>query len=205
MSGQRDDDDLKGKAALDEMSKRLGGLFDGVKGVIDAAADMAEKAKSSETGGSERAHDDPKAPKVDVSVRVGGLAAGRPGTYANLAERRAGRGRGGRAAGDGQGWERARAADAEPEEPALREVEIELSEDDAALTVVAELPGATPESLAITLSEGVLRLEAAGATQRFRGEARPASAETLDMDASESRLANGVLELRIPRLKEPGA
>ena len=75
----------------------------------------------------------------------------------------------------------------------------EIHEDDAAWTLVAELPGADEADLEITLAEGRLAVSA-GAPRPRRLEV-PAPA-WLRLEALERRLVNGILELRAPRPTE---
>lgn len=197
----KDDDDLKGPEALREIGLRLGGLFAGLRDVFDAAAKQAPSAGAERAGGGGAegagAHDGaeeveiqttkgPVTAKVSYGVRMSGLFGG--DDTLETAMRRA------------KGRPAPRTADAAPEP---RRAEIELFEEADTLVAAAELPGVAPGELQIEIEGAVLRLRTTGA-RRFAAEAEIAmeTARRLDARKLETRLTNGVAEIRIP-LKSP--
>ncbi len=88
--------------------------------------------------------------------------------------------------------------------------QVDIYEKNGELTLVADMPGVSTETLAIDVHQGVLSLE--GATQIDRrgtclfSEAAPAGyyrqfklPEQLDVGMIDAQLENGVLTLRMPK------
>jgi len=159
------DDGPKGREALEEIEARLGDLFGRLGETLGAAARRAEDA-----GGPLRV-------SSDVSIRLGGLAAGDAARETPETE-------------DGRPAPGSAAASASPPVP-----EWEVEDRDGAWVVTVEVPGAAAENTSVSVADGVLALSADGARAYaaeipFPDHADPARLET--------RLANGILEIRAP-------
>lgn len=102
----------------------------------------------------------------------------------------------------------------EPETPALVPL-VDVTEDDAGITLVADLPGATRETLSLNVDGDTLTIEAPISLEE-PGELRAVYAEVrsgryrrsftlsreLDSGRIEASLRDGVLTLRLPKLEE---
>lgn len=102
----------------------------------------------------------------------------------------------------------------EPETPALVPL-VDVTEDDAGITLVTDLPGATREALSLNVDGDTLTIEAP-ITLEEPGELRAVYAEVrsgryrrsftlsreLDSTRIEASLKDGVLTLRLPKLEE---
>lgn len=102
----------------------------------------------------------------------------------------------------------------EPETPALVPL-VDVTEDDAGITLVTDLPGATREALSLNVDGDTLTIEAP-ITLEEPGELRAVYAEVrsgryrrsftlsreLDSARIEASLKDGVLTLRLPKLEE---
>jgi HSP20 family protein len=86
--------------------------------------------------------------------------------------------------------------DATRSQPAARQPIVDVFEDDGAVVVVAELPGADPDGIVCRAEGSRLLIEAAGA-QRYRKEiALPVAVSAAGMRQS---FRNGILEVRLAR------
>ncbi len=86
-----------------------------------------------------------------------------------------------------------------PAVPARQPI-VELFEEDGAIVVVAELPGADPDGIACHAEENLLLIETSGG-RRYRKElALPAPVLAEGMRQS---FRNGILEIRLPRKAAP--
>ncbi len=166
------DQDAKAEAAIREIESKLLGLAEGLKQAFAAAEEVARQGG----GAREATIETPRGPIVVSSmarVRVGGLAANL-GTAARAA------------AGPPE-------AEAKPE---AREPLVDVYEEAEALVITAELPGVAESDIALDFGEGELVIETSG-DRRYR--AALALPEGLDLARLEQRLANGILEIRIPK------
>ncbi len=217
----KDDDTLKGKAALDEIGTRLGGLFETLKGAVD---EIAQKVQATAEQARERAQTaDPNAAtprREDAGATARARGGARTATQEIKIETPAGPIAamagwsvkvGGLAAGTAGG-----AADgaAEPDDfevkkpttaphgaeaaAAVRAAEVEVYEEADAWVATVELPGATVDDVTLSAEPGRLVVETIGA-RRFRAVA--ALPESLDPERvardAETRLSNGILEIRL--------
>lgn len=185
------DDKRKGLDALNEIGARLGDLFGNVRTALDevakAAAQAAEKGSQSdaeagraEAGGQDVTIETPAGPihaKAGWSVRVGGLA-------------------GGADAGDDFSSDPIKKRAEKAAAPAMRDCRAEVFEEEDAWIMTAELPGVREDELSVTVGDGVLRFATTG-DRRFAHQAPVA--DGFDTAKIETRLANGILEIRIPK------
>lgn len=166
-----DPDQVTGREALDAIERRLGGLLGSLAETLGKVADAAEAPPGADAGSPART-------RTSVSIRVGGLAAG-----AGPAPQ--GRPPGRTTAGP----------DRDGDAPADAAIRHEVHEDATGWSLIAELPGAGPEDLGLTLEDGRLRIEVCGSRPRRLEVEAPAR---LALAALEVRLVNGILELRLP-------
>ncbi len=171
----------KGKAALEEIDLRLGGLFEQVS---DALGQIAEAA---ETRGA--------AAKVErhVSVRVGGveLGQGAPQRDAETPRPR----------NPPQKQPPPARQEDRPPEDAVRTAEVEIFDEAAEWVVTADLPGVEEAALTVAVEKGALSLATHG---RRRYTASVSLPPGLALDDREVRLSNGILEVRIPKVATHG-
>lgn len=90
-------------------------------------------------------------------------------------------------------------------------VAVDLLEREEAYLLIIDLPGATPEDTTVTTSDGMLRIHAdrtaygvEGTTPVHQGRARTIEIELalppdVEAEDAEASLANGVMELTLPR------
>lgn len=178
-----------GREALEEMERRLGALLGTLAQRLGEAADAADAARGVDVdlGGGRGA----KA-QASVRVRVGGLDVGA-----------ASQGARGPAAGPPRPDAKAAPGAAPAPHPAAPgEPRHELHDDAEGWSLIADLPGATPEDLRLSLEDGRLIVEALGPRPRRLEVPAPAR---LALDALEVRLVNGILELRLPPAAPPAA
>lgn len=173
------DEQLTGREAIEEIDRRLGGLFGPLAEGLAKVVEAAEKAQEA-AGAREMTIDTGKGPmrvRAGYSVRVGGL--------------------GGRA-----GAPEARdpaAPVSEPEaktEPAPAEPVVDVFDGPEGWSLTADLPGVAESELAVTVGGGVVTVETTGA-RRYRAEAEAPG--WLRAELLSRRLTNGVLELSAPR------
>lgn len=184
------DDKVKGKEALNEIGARLGDLFGAVRSAID------EIGKSGEVGRDAGAQDGRKDFTVDVGegpiratagwrVRVGGLAGDADASNADFSS---------------DPIKTASRDQTKPDTAAARECLVEVFDEADAWIMTAELPGVDAADLRVALEDGAVLVETSGARRYVHREAIPAALwSTLDQDGLESRLANGILEIRLPK------
>lgn len=86
--------------------------------------------------------------------------------------------------------------------------DVEIFEDNEALTVTADLPGVPPENLEVSLDAGYLTLTGRVASPADRGPARAyrrrfvlRNADRFDTEHITALLRHGVLELRLPKVE----
>lgn len=107
------------------------------------------------------------------------------------------------------------ARDAEPAQAAALLPPIDVTEDDAGITVVADVPGATRDSLSLRMDGDTLTLEAPIGLELPEGmepvyaEVRAAHyrrsftlSRELDTEHIEASLKDGVLRLHLPKLAQ---
>lgn len=199
MTRKRRDDEPKGAEALEEISNRLGDVLGGVVGAVGAIEQkLREAAEKGEASGGGESTRETSAGPLKTSwgwrAKVGGLdvssgaaeAAESAEAFADAAQRR-----------------HAEPEHATPdgEAPAPRECLAESFDEPDAWVVTAELPGAQAGEAHAALDDSGLRVWTTGA-RRFETHVPPPAglaAAALDADALETRLANGILEVRIPK------
>lgn len=192
------DDDRRGpagKAAIDEIGERLKELFGGVFGAFQAkgGTDAAEGRVETEKG--------PIKTEMGWKVTLGGMelsgsnldelrekAPYRPGRHPGARRARAGASAGRRPLRE----------KSEPDAaPAPRAAHVEVFDELDAVIVTAELPGVAADDVSLDLSGLTLAITAAGARPFAATAALPEGADPTA--TPEMRLANGVLEVRIPK------
>lgn len=194
MSGDDKDQERgpSGREAIDEISARLRGLIDGVA--------AAFKAAEKEGGASGRAESESGGVKTETgwSVRLGGLELG--GDSLDGLKERAGAPRWGVHPGAARrATASRRPAPKKPTEPAPapRAAHVEVFDEADAVIVTAELPGVVADDVELTLDGAVLKIRAGGARPFAADAALP---DDVDPTAEpDMRLANGVLEARLPK------
>ena len=90
--------------------------------------------------------------------------------------------------------------------------DVDIFESDAAITLLADLPGVKPEGLTIDLKEGVLAIDAAVAPDRVEGGQRLLReyevgsfrrefrlSNKIDQTGIDAQLKDGVLRLTLPK------
>jgi HSP20 family protein len=95
------------------------------------------------------------------------------------------------------------------------EPSVDICEDADGLTVLADMPGVTPESLVVDLRENVLTLRGDVAKPEGEGETpvlreygvgafyrQFTLADSIDQSRIEARLKDGVLHLRLPKVEK---
>jgi len=84
-----------------------------------------------------------------------------------------------------------------------RQASTRYTEDAAGFTLVMDMPGIAKDQLAVTVEGAVVRLQSReGAPRQYRAAYElPAD---LDVSASEARLENGVLTLKLAKLAPAG-
>ena len=110
-----------------------------------------------------------------------------------------------------------------PDAPRHFRPAVDVRETDAAFVVATDLPGVSADDIAVDVEKDVLVIRAQRATEsdaaepgagegyrvreRFRGtyERRFTLPETVDADAIEAQLADGVLTLTLPKREAPSA
>lgn len=180
-----------GKDAMDEIVTRLGGLAGALTDAFGKIAEKLSEVDAASKSGAPRdvsfdAGDGPVSARAGFSVKVGGLAGAEPEEKPDFEVKRP------------------TATARGPAAPGLREAEIELYEEPTLWIATVELPGAAAEDVALRVADGLLSVETTGARQ-FRGET--ALPDNLDpeglLDRAETRLANGILEIRLPKGAAP--
>lgn len=196
MSG---DDKKSGQDAIKELGARLKELLEGVAGAIEGKnAEGGETDKSARSSG-------PIKTEMGWSVKLGGLelsgdnladlqsrAPFEPGRHPGAA-RRASRPR----TAAKERPSKAKSATQPDAAPAPRNAHVEIFDELDAVIVTAELPGVAAEDVALDLQGERLEIRAEG-PRPFRAEAELPKSFNAAADP-EMRLANGVLEIRIPK------
>lgn len=206
------DDKLKGREALNEIGARLGDLFGAVRQAVDEASakaagqsqdSRAQDSQSQDHHGQDggdaddaRRNDDgvrvtfdtPKGPVTAVAgwrVRVGGLET-------SSADQSS--------ADDFSSDPIKQRAKKAPDAPTTRDCRAEIFDEDDAWILTAELPGVAADELDVTIQDQKASLKTTGA-RRYAHTADIAEAtwSRLDVAAVETRLQNGILEIRIPK------
>lgn len=197
----------KGAEAFAGIGEGMGGLLGALS---DALSDMLAAAGKSGAGGTQSFDTGPDGPlraAGQVRVRMGGLGDAAPrGTPAGRNPARPVNP--GRAATPDPAPAASPPPSSAPSSPppvppadaAPRAPRFESAETAEAWVLIAELPGVADGELSISLAGGRLVLETTGA-RRYRAEA-PAPAGS-DPARLETRLANGILEVRLPRGPAP--
>ena len=88
---------------------------------------------------------------------------------------------------------------------------VDIFESDQDVTVIADMPGVTPEGVELSLEDGVLTIEGHRTSPKQSGRSileeyevghylrRFTVAETIDQEHIEASLADGVLRVRLPK------
>ena len=88
---------------------------------------------------------------------------------------------------------------------------VDIFESDQDVTVIADMPGVTPEGVELSLEDNILTLQGHRSPQQQPGRPileeyevghylrRFTVAETIDQERIEASLANGVLRVRLPK------
>ena len=175
----RDDDKLTGRAAIEEIDRRLGGLLGPLAEGLAKVVDAAEKAQGGRSDATVQTSRGPVSVRSGLTVRVGGLAGGGDAAPA--------------------GRDPAQPTHAEPRPAApqpVPEPPHDVFETATEWSLTADLPGAAEADLAWALEDGTLSVETTGA-RRWRLSAP--TPDWLRADILEPRLSNGVLEMRAIR------
>lgn len=217
MSGENGDGGRgpTGREAIDEIGDRLRDLLAGVKSALGQRAEAEDDAKAQDGARAQGGAAEKGSVKVETgwSIKLGGLELNGDSLEAlkAAAERAADDPNAdGAADGDRRSWRAAhpaarrrraarpfRAARAEAPKPAPRAAHVEVFDEAEAVIVTAELPGAAQEDIELSLDGATLSIVAVGA-RPFKATAR--LPEGVDPQATpEMRLANGVLEIRLPK------
>ena len=85
--------------------------------------------------------------------------------------------------------------------PLVRAPQYQIERDDEAVVLVVELPGVAEGALDLELETGVLSLSARAAHRPLEYRQRFRLSETIDTEAIEARLTDGVLRLSLPKAK----
>jgi len=172
-----DDDKLTGRAAIEEIDRRLGGLLGPLAEGLAKVVDAAEKAQSRQSDATVQTSRGPVSVRSGLTVRVGGLAGGADAAPA--------------------GRDPAKPTHAAQPAPApAPEPPHDVFETATEWSLTADLPGAAEADLAWTLEDRRLAVETTGA-RRWRLSAP--TPDWLRADMLEPRLSNGVLEMRAVR------
>ncbi|MEO1328923.1 MAG: Hsp20/alpha crystallin family protein [Pseudomonadota bacterium] len=183
-------DTLTGQAAVDEIGQRLSGLFDSVQTAAQGVAGGLAGALHTLAGELEkRARDGDAVAKGGVTASWGVRARPIRPDQDDAS-----------GANDFELKDRGESVAQGPAPERVREAVLDVYDEADAWVAVVELPGVAPDDVVLRAEGPMLAIETAGA-RKFRGEARlPAD---IDEDAvrerAETRLINGILEIRIPR------
>ncbi len=178
-------DGPKGREAIEEIDRRLGGLLGPLTEGLSKIVEAAEKAQEA-SGAREMTVDAGKGPmrvRAGYSVRVGGLggAGGVSGERDPAEPVSAGR------AAEGA----ARAPRPTPIEPI-----VDVFDGPEGWSLTADMPGVGLDDLTVSAGNGRVTVETAGA-RRYRIETE--APDWVTAGALARRLTNGVLELSAPR------
>jgi hypothetical protein len=180
---RRPDDGLKGREAIEEIDRRLGGLLGPLAEGLAKLVDAAEKAQGSAQEATIETARGPVKVRTGLSVRMGALA--------------------GRAVVGGTGRDpakpvnpaaAARPAGAAKPAPEAAEPHYDVFEDASGWSLTADMPGAAEHEIAVSVADGRVVVETTGA-RRWRLEA---DAPPWVRDPA-LRVANGVVELTAAR------
>jgi HSP20 family protein len=83
----------------------------------------------------------------------------------------------------------------------VREPLTDLFEEDDLLLVVAELPGVEEKEIRIEIEDDTLKFSSTGKKKYAKGLPLPFP---VDESTMETTYKNGILEIRLPKAKEPG-
>ncbi|SEA37070.1 Hsp20/alpha crystallin family protein [Rubrimonas cliftonensis] len=179
----RDDKELRGREAIEEIDRRLGGLLGPLAEGLARIVDAAEKAQDADDGRREATVETSRGPvkmRSGFSVKVGGLAGGGRDPARPVATPAAA----------------AQPAETPLAEPRVAEPHHDVFETETSWSLAAELPGAAEADLTLTLSNGRLTVETTGARRWRLSVDAPA---WLTREALSTRLVNGILDLAAQR------
>jgi HSP20 family protein len=168
MGNDRSDKGPKGRDAIEEIARRLGGLVETVQDAIKTGGDSSE-------GGRDFKIDTPLGPlsgrySMSVKSALGGSRASPPGAV------------------------RRKPAEEPAANPTVREPMIDAFDEPDAVVVTADIPGLRLEDVFISCEPGHLVLKISGATPFTRRI--PFSILTTE-HSPRVRMANGILEIRV--------
>lgn len=184
----RDDKEMKGREAIEEIDRRLGGLLGPLAEGLARIVDAAEKAQDAGDGSREATVETSRGPvkmRSGFTVKVGGLAGGGRAETARDPARPVA----------------TPTAAAQPAEPPVggtdrAEPHHDVFETETSWSLAAELPGAAEADLTLALADGRLTVETAGARRWRLVVDAPA---WLTREALSTRLVNGILDIAAQR------
>jgi len=141
----------RAEAPAVDATAHLGGIFDGLKGLVENLGKMAESARQASGQGQEG--------RVVFGYSVRTLD-GAVQAFGHVPEPR---------------------ADSEPAMPEARQPLVDVFEEADALLVVAEVPGLDPTALRLTIEDGTLVIAGEGRVRYRRVVALPAAIEAAAM------------------------
>jgi HSP20 family molecular chaperone IbpA len=180
---RRPDDGLKGREAIEEIDRRLGGLLGPLAEGLAKLVDAAEKAQGSAQEATIETGRGPMKVRTGLSVRMGALAG----------QSRAGSG-GRDPAKPVNPATAARPVHAAASAPQAAEPHYDVFEDAAGWSLTADMPGAAEHEIAVSVADGRVIVETTG-SRRWR-----LATDAPDwVRAPVLRVANGVVELTAAR------
>jgi HSP20 family molecular chaperone IbpA len=190
------DDRLKGRAAIEEIDRRLGGLLgplaEGLARVVDAA-ERAQQAGGAHEATVETARG-PLKVRTGFSVRVAGAPAAAAAARDPARPVRP-------ASASAAQPSPAQPSPVAPAEDPSAEPAWDAFEDADAWSLTADMPGVAPGDLAVTVApDGAVSVATTG-RRRFRLDAQGPA--WLSEATLETRLSNGVLDLSARRRAPP--
>jgi len=201
----RDDRDLTGREAIEEIDRRLGGLLGPLAEGLARIVDAAEKAQGSAAGAQPARHEatvetarGPVKLRTGLSVHVGGRAARTAAMDRSAPARDPANPVSEPPAAPPSAPPSAAARPAAETAPA--EPHYDLFETETAWSLTAELPGAAEADLSLTLGDGRLTVETTCARRWRLSVDAPA---WLTREALSPRLVNGILDLAAQRGDAP--
>jgi HSP20 family molecular chaperone IbpA len=181
---------MTGLAALAEISRRLGGLGDQIKGAVDMAQKMGAGAgdgSMSHVAEKRFSIPTPNGPAEGVtqmSFRVGSLSDRMSGA------------RGGRNTPPSAASRAERPRKPSPDVDGAREPMVDCFEETDAVLVTAEMPGVAAAEIKVSVVDGALLIETTGERRYRAAQALPADVDPASLVFA---LRNGILEARLAR------
>jgi HSP20 family protein len=164
----------RAEAPEGEATTNLGGLLDGLKGLVEGLGKLAETAGAQQAGGERRIDIGGQEGRVVFGYAVRTLD-GAVQAFGHVPEPR---------------------DSAAPAMPEARQPLVDVFEEEAAILVVAEVPGLDPAALTLSIEDGALVIAGGGRVRYRRVVALPGAVEAAAMTHA---CRNGILEVRLPR------